>query len=209
MKTLKLILSRLLIVIVCFGCSTTQRTDKNTKCFKSFNLFSLSGFDTVAASNIADKQNREFVEVNYRDNLPSTITYHFTHREVILKLDTSFKVNDRDIYVYYTGNLLGGNAGKQREYSFRYIDNGYKLYINLSDTILVKSYDNIDIRSGNQYHYMLDIYTQKHNQVSCYSLLQGDTRTTIRDDSLFKQWDVELIKYKPEVISAIGSFPPK
>ena len=208
MNTLKLIASRLFIIIVCFGCSTTQRTDKDTKYFKSFNLFSLSGLDTVAASDIADKQNREFVEVNYRDNLPYSITYQFTNRKVVLTLDTCFKVHDRDIFVYYTGNLLGGKAGKQREYSFHYIDNGYKLYINLSDTILVKSYDNIDIRSGDRHHYMLDIYTQKHNQVSRYSLLQGDTRSTIRDDSLFKNWDIELNKFKPQVISAIGSFPP-
>lgn len=209
MNTLKLTVFRLLIVIVCFGCSTTQRTDKDTKYFKSFNLFSLSGLDTVTASDIKDKQNREFVEVVYREELPYIITYRFTNRDVVLTLDTSFKDNDRDIFVYYTGNLLGGKAGKQREYSFHFIDNGYKLYIDLSDTILVKSYDNIDKKSGDRYHYMLDIYTQKHYEVSRYSLLQGDTRTAIRDDSLFKHWNFELNNFKPEVISSIGSFPPK
>lgn len=209
MNTLNLIACRLLIVIVCFGCSTNQRTDKDTNYFKNFNLFSLSGIDTVSASYIKNKQNQEFVEVTYMDNLPYIITYRFTNREVVLTLDTSFKANDRDIFVYYTGNLLGGKAGKQREYSLHYIDNGYKLYIDLSDTILVKSYDNIDTKAGDGYHYMLDVYTQKHSQVSRYSLLQGDTKTTIHDDSLFKHWNIELNKFKPEVISTIGSFPPK
>ena len=208
MNTLKLIIP-LLFIIACFSCSTTQQTDKDTKYFKGFNLFSLSGLDTIAASDVTDKQNREFVEVNYRDNLPYTITYHFTNREVILKLDTSFNVNDRDILVYYSGNLLGGKAEKQREYSFHYIDNGYKLYIDLSDTILVKSYDNTGLKSGDQYHYMLDVYTQTHNQVSRYSLLQGDTKSAIPDKTLFNDWSIKLSKFKPEVISSIGSFPPK
>jgi len=177
--------------------------------YKTFNAFQLSGGDTVAASKVGNKQNVEFVKVTYKNKLPITIAYNFTDREVVLKLDSSFKNHDRDIYIYSTGNLLGGKAGKQREYSFHYIDNGYKLYINLSDTILVKSYDNIDIKGEGRYHYIVDVYTKKGNQFNRYSLLQADTKTTINEDSLYKNWKAELKNFKPDVISATLSFPPK
>jgi hypothetical protein len=209
MNSLKFILTKLLIVSVCIGCSTPKMTDTESIYYKSFNIFQLTGGDTIAAPKVGNKQNLEFVKVTYRNKLPITITYNSRDREVVLKLDSSFNNHDRVIYIYSTGNLLGGKAGKQREYSFRSIDNGYKLYINLSDTIIVKSYDNIDIKRGDRYHYMVDVYTKKDNHFNRYSLLQADTKTSVSDDSLYKSWNVELKDFKPDVISAVDSFPPK
>jgi len=200
----------LLFAVFFFGCSTSQKLDTKTVYYDKFDIFKLSGIDTLTVSDLKARNNSEFVKVLYTDdNLPNEVNYHFADREVVLKLESTFKFLDRNIYVFYTGNLLGGKAGKQREYSMRYIDNAYRLYVDLSDTLLVKSYDNIDTKSSERYHYMVDVYTKKEKQFGKYSLLQADTNKSVSEDSLYKSWNKELQILKPVVISDFALFPPK
>ncbi len=199
----------LLVAILLFGCSTSQKLDTRNIFYSKFDIFTLTGVDTLSNSTISERQNLEFVEVAYANKLPSVITYNFSHRQIVLKLEDTIKFQNRNIYVYYTGNLLGGKAGRQREYSFKHIDNGYRLYVDYSDTLLVKSYDNIDLKSGNKYHYMVDVYIKKGNKFNNYSLLQADTNMSILEESLYKYWNEELKKLKPEVISNLILFPPQ
>jgi hypothetical protein len=205
---LKFIFATILLFALLFGCSSAKQTDVNSNYYRQFDLFRLSGIDSISNSD-KDAQNSEFVKVSYKNGLPNLIVYHFKDREVTLELQDTLKLNKGNIYVYYTGNLLGGKAGTQREYSLHHIDNGYKLYIDLSDTLLVKSYDNIDKNSSDSYHYMIDVYTFNQNQVSKYSLLQGDTNSSTSEDSLYSYWKREVQSTKPTTISSIDFFPPK
>jgi hypothetical protein len=191
------------------GCSTSKLSGTKTIYFKKFDLFTLSGSDTIPAPKIEKKLNPEFVSVIYKNEIPQTITYHYMQREVILKLDSIFKINGQNIYVYATGNLLGGKSGRQREYAFHYINNGYKLFINLSDTLLVKSYDNDAIKRGNSYHYMVDVYLKKKEQYNKYYLFQGDVEKSTGDDTLYNYWLDKLKVTTPEVISNVIAFPPR
>jgi hypothetical protein len=197
-----------LVAFFYMSCSTPQKVEKNILFFKDFDIFHLSGTDTIPASKIKTEKG-DFVRVNFKNNFPSEIAYHFSNRKVVLKLDTTFVFNDRLVYVYYTGNLLGGKAGRQREYAFHYIDNGYKLFVDLSDTMIVKNYDNIDIKSGNSYHYMLYVYLKNESKFQRYFLRQADSYPSITDSNLYKSWDWERRNSKPGVISDLITFPPR
>jgi hypothetical protein len=209
MNPLKIPITNFLIVLFVFGCSVTQTTNENITYFEKFDLFKLSGQDTILITKIKERKNREYVGVSYINNLPNLIRYYFPNRQVILQLENNFKSDDGIIYVYSTGNLLGGKAGRQKEYSFHYIDNAYKIYINLSDTIVVKRYDAIDAKSTDKYHYIVDVYTKKENQLNTFFLLQTVTQSEIKEDSLYKFWKQELKISKPEAIRYIETFPPK
>lgn len=155
-----------------------------------------------------NKRHASYVKVTYKNQLPAFITFHSPKRKVALQLISSFQYNDCKVFVYYTGNLLGGRAGRQREYGLRYIDNGYKLFINLSDTMLIKNYDNIDLQSGNEYHYTVNVYTKKQQQAEQYFLLQTNTGKSTGDDSLYRSWNPVLRQLRPEAIRTFPSFPP-
>ena len=200
----------LLYAVFFFGCSTSQKFDTKTVYYDRFDIFKLSGIDTLTASDLEARNNLAFVKVSYSDdNLPTKINYHFADRQVVLKLENTFKFHGRNIHVFYTGNLLGGKADRQREYSMHYIDNAYRLYVDLSDTLLVKSYDSVDTKSSERYHYMIDVYIKKEKQFGKYSLLQAETNKGVSEDRLYNYWNKELQILKPTVISDFALFPPK
>ena len=192
------------ILIIIGSCSIQSR---KSIFFEKFDLFKLYGENVIPVK----KRNKfkQYISISAAQaRSPNKITYYFPKRRVVLNLDTNFRASSSMVYVYTTGNLLGGKTGKQRVYSLHYIENMYKLYISFSDTLFVKSYDAIDARFSNRYHYLVSVYIKRGEKFETFSLLQEDTNYDDNDYKLYCKWRKVLKSFKPQSTAKLSSFPP-
>ncbi len=212
MKPLNIISSLAILILftLSLSCNYTSKKDsQSTLYYSDFDLFSLKGKGVLQGSAVGRS-----VEVVLEKNIPTSITYNLLERTVVLTLVDSFKANSgRPVLVYITGNLLGGKSGKQREYSTRFIDNRYVLFIDCSDTIIVKKFDAIDAESG-AYDCYINSYS-KCDSLICDVYLERVSSEKIKgtpEQKLFDIWRSLAAKKVKESIgipSKIESLPPE
>lgn len=196
------------LVHLFFSCKSVKKNNQqmNTVYLKDFNLFRLEGSPIIEKN-----KGKEFVGVVYSNGLPVEITFNKTKRKVKFVFQDSFKFNNRIVYKYTTTNLLGGNQGKIRIYSTHYIKNKYELYVNKSDTIVIKCFDEIDAADSN-YWYSINFYKRNIDGSVTSKLLFSDdiNRNQSHDQVLnYSKW----MSYFPSTLSKeydfrYSSFPP-
>lgn len=193
----------ILIIISILSCKyQINRSTKNVKYFKTFDLFKLDGVLDV------DRHDKEYVKVTYFNNIPFNIEFFYSKRTVKLVLQDSFITNDRPVYIYTTSNLLGGKPGRFRVYSFHYIKNCYQLFINKSDTIYIKNFDEIDAEYGH-YNYNVSIYYKSEKEIYAQNILDNvSSQTAYNKKDDYSKWVNFRSTVKP-YSREFNTFPPK
>jgi hypothetical protein len=184
------ICSVLITVVIFTNCQFEAKRGENNNAirFKKFDIFLLQGSDPLKEHN-----NDEFVEVEFKNELPVSIKYYEPTRTVLLTLEDSFNTNGKRILVYATSNFHGGLPGRNKIYSGHTEEYKDLVFVSLSDTIICKSYQ---IPPPENYDYALYFYTSKNNMtiLKYQSGRNSETDIGLGKEEMYKQWKIIMNK---------------
>ena len=172
------------------GCieSRFNKSESNAAYFNDFDIFNLQGNELLNSDQMK-KGFSSYVEVRYSAGRPVYIKYFYPKRTVQFEFVDSILMAGKHVYIYSTGNLLGGKSGKQKDYSLRKVENKYLVYSALSDTLFVKNYDVID-RSFESYHYTVNVYIKSFNGIKKQYLISQETKDDkkLSNKEIYEDW---------------------